>query len=77
VQVSYESLLAEPEAELERLQHACGLAPDPDVTEYARHVLYDNPPATWPQLDPTVDLLFRQTMDLLGYADGRDEGGVR
>lgn len=67
VRVAYEALLADPPGELERLQQACGLAPDPVVTAYAKRRLYDNPAKGWPELHPEVDALFRATMRTLGY----------
>lgn len=67
VRIAYESLLANPVGELERLQAMCGLEPDPDVADYARKRLYDNPAKGWPELHPDVDALFRQTMTQLGY----------
>lgn len=68
VRIAYEDLLAAPTAELERLQTACGLTPDPAVSDYAANRLYDNPAKGWPKLDPAIDQLFRETMDMLGYA---------
>lgn len=68
IRIAYEDMLAQPVAELERLQRLCGLAPDPAVADYARKRLYDNPAKGWPVLHPAVDALFRQTMQALGYA---------
>jgi hypothetical protein len=65
--VSYEDLIADPAAELDRLQRFCGLTPDPAVLAYARGRLYDNPAKQWPVLDPAIDALFRATMVSLGY----------
>lgn len=67
VRVAYEELLAEPVATLQRLQKWCGLKPDPAVAGYARKRLYDNPAKQWPRLDPAVEVLFRDTMQRLGY----------
>lgn len=68
IRVAYESLLANPVEELERLQLQCGLTPDPAVASYALKRLYDNPAKGWPRLEPAVDDLFRETMQQLGYA---------
>lgn len=72
IRVAYEALLADPVGELERLQQQCGLTPDPAVTDYAKKRLYDNPAKSWPKLLPAVDVLFLETMLMLGYAAGRD-----
>jgi LPS sulfotransferase NodH len=71
LRIAYEDLLADPAAELARLQQWCGLPPDPAVADYARRRLYDNPAKGWPSLHPAVDRLFRDTMEALGYADDR------
>ena len=67
IRVAYETLLANPVGELERLQKQCGLEPDPAVSDYAEKRLYDNPAKGWPELHPAVDALFRDTMTRLGY----------
>jgi len=67
IRVAYESLLADPVGELERLQLQCGLPLDPAVADYAKKRLYDNPSKSWPKLLPAVDVLFRDTMQSLGY----------
>lgn len=67
IRVAYETLLANPVGELERLQKQCGLEPDPAVGDYAEKRLYDNPAKGWPELHPAVDALFRDTMTKLGY----------
>lgn len=67
IRVAYETLLANPARELERLQKQCGLNLDPAVADYARKRLYDNPAKGWPELHPTVDELFRATMKELSY----------
>ena len=67
IRVAYEALLADPVGELLRLQHQCGLDPDPAVADYAQQRLYDNPSKEWPVLLPAVDALFRQTMQDLDY----------
>lgn len=69
IRIAYEDLLAAPAAELERLQAACGLEPDPAVADYATKRLYDNPAKGWPELEPSIDQLFRETMGLLGYSN--------
>lgn len=69
IRVSYEALLQDPAGELESLQRRCGLTPDADVVAYARHALYANPTKPWPTLLPEVEVLFRRTMEELGYAD--------
>lgn len=68
IRVTYETLLANPFNELKRLQEQCGLEPDPAVASYAQKRLYDNPAKEWPELQPAVDALFRETMTELGYA---------
>lgn len=67
IRVAYEAILADPAAELLRLQRQCGLEPDPAVADYARKRLYDNPAKGWPHLLPPVETLFRNTMATLGY----------
>jgi hypothetical protein len=67
VRVAYEDLLANPVGDLERLQRECGLEPDPAVAAYALKRLYDNPAKGWPKLLPEVEVLFRATMQELGY----------
>lgn len=65
--VAYERLLADPAGELDRMQRWCGLEPDQAVTDYAKERLYDNQAKGWPELHPAVDVLFRETMQQLGY----------
>jgi hypothetical protein len=67
VRISYEELLKDPKGELNRLQLACNLEPDPNVTEYAIKRLYDNPTKSWPNLAPEINVLFEATMTQLGY----------
>ncbi len=67
VRISYEDLLADPVGELTRLQRVCGLDVDPTVFSYAEKRLYDNPAKGWPELEPNVHVLFRDTMLQLGY----------
>lgn len=70
VHIAYEDLVVRPEQELNRLQEACGLAPDPVVTTYALQILRQNPPRSYPALDEPVRLLFEETMSRLGFNSG-------
>jgi hypothetical protein len=67
VRMAYESLLADPAAELDRLQRQCGLEPDPAVATYARERVYENPTKSRPVLLPAVEALFTSTMHELGF----------
>lgn len=67
IPIKYEDLLSNPLAELERLQVACGLDPNPDVICYAKNKLYENPPKRWPTLLPEIEDLFTETMEIMGY----------
>lgn len=68
--ISYESLLSNPEEELSRIHKFADLPEDESVLEYAKLRLYDNPGKTMPALRPGIDLLFKETMHLLGYKVG-------
>jgi hypothetical protein len=67
IRVRYEDLLMNPRDELARLQHRCDLVPDPAVTEYAMHRLHENPTKGPLALHPTINALFQETMNELGY----------
>lgn len=69
IRISYENLLCAPESELGRLQMACGLEPDPNVLRYAERRLYARPRRQLPKLNEQVEVLFQDTMGLLGYTN--------
>lgn len=69
VRVSYEALLRDPRSELLRLQELCELKPDSAIADYAMSRLYENPSRGPLALDPSIDVLLRETMRQMGYSN--------
>jgi hypothetical protein len=67
MQVSYESLIADPCQALIRLMRWAALQDDADVLAYAREVLHPAREKAAPRLHPVVQRHFDETMRLLGY----------
>lgn len=68
LRIGYESLLFDPERELDRLSHWIGIPEDPDMLDYARRVLHPNAAKSIPELNGVVRRHFDTTLAQLGYA---------
>ena len=67
IKIKYEDLTLDPESELKQLLSECNLDPDSSVINYARTVLYSLPRKPWPVLHPKIEVIFKETMQQLGY----------
>ena len=67
IRVNYEDLLQNPVTFLENLQAQISLPKDPVVTDYALKRIYPNNAKPWPDLNDSVEYVFKETMQLMGY----------
>jgi len=73
--VRFETLCAEPEAELRRLARECGLREDGRFIDYGKRVLRPLPARAAFEPHPAVARAFRETLRALGYPDGDGAAG--
>ena len=65
--VHYEALVNQPIDILSNILEFCELTPDESLSSYAIKVLCPAAPKTPVNLNPSIQLLFAETMSLLGY----------